>query len=199
MFEALLPFRRSSFILGSRDVLQRFDPGALCLLARNYFGPAARWDIIKRHLLYFDALDPHDCAWVPEMMAVMCPTLPAPPSSPSCQPSYLLPKLFSLLSMQQRSFPSSQSFLTIFSGLAADHLPCASTPFGAHGIFDEMQFREILRVVWLLAGIGDGTGQAFTDDVSSSARDTVAKQAALLVVSSLSPLCQRPRALLWSA
>ncbi|OAG34663.1 hypothetical protein AYO21_11175 [Fonsecaea monophora] len=172
-------------------ILNPIDYDDLALVARYFFDPGERLAVAEEILPYFDTGDSQAAVRAVIMMALMSPTQPAPEASSDCQPSSLLPMHFSLFAKLFRTQVATEVLMRIVSPLAQNHLTCKHVPFGAFGIFDEMQSRELFAAISRLALIDDRRSDDSFHDGSLSwhRRMRAARNAADWIVFSLSPLC----------
>ena len=142
-------------------------------------------------LPYFDTADSKAAAGAVRMLALMTPMEPAPEASLDCQPCRLIPTHFYLFARLFRTQAATTALVGLFSTLAKTHLVCQQVSFGAYGIFDEIQSREIFAAISRLTRIDDKNSDDSFDSRFFLLRDRTqaAEQTAEWIVFSLSPLC----------
>lgn len=160
-------------------------------MARDFFDPTDRVAVLEKVLPYFDTTDSQAAVGAIRVVVLLCPTAPAPESFLDCQPSHLLPTYWYLFAKLFRTQAATSALVEHFSLLAEKHLGCRHVPFGAHGVFHEMQSREIFGAISRLTLVDDKNTDDTFDDPSlhSSYQDVAAKYAAVWIVFSLSPSC----------
>ncbi|KAI1840019.1 hypothetical protein JX266_013777 [Neoarthrinium moseri] len=173
-----------------------FSPSCLDQLARvarHFFDPAAREAVFEKVLPYFDTTDPESAVAAIRVAVLVSPTTPAPESSSKCQPSSLIPIHWYLFAKLSRSLPATLLSVDSFSLIAERYLECGHIAFGAYGVFDHIQSREIFAIISRLTLIDDkNTDDSFDGPLlQSSDREVAAQPAAGWIVFSLSPACLR--------
>jgi proteasome activator subunit 4 len=162
----------------------------LACATRSFFDPRVRVAVAKKILPYFDTTDAPAASRAVSLLMLLSPTEPAPESSLDCQPRNLVPTYLHLLSRLFRTQLAIGALVELFAKLTKSHLVCKHVPFGAYGIFEELQSREIFAAIARLTQIDDHdfsdsfTGSRLTKDDQNK----VAERAAEWIVFSLSPL-----------
>ncbi|CAH0054128.1 unnamed protein product [Clonostachys solani] len=150
--------------------------------AQAYFDPGVRLSVLEDVLPYFGTSDPEAAAGAVKAISLIWPTEPGPESR-----SDYMPTFFNLFKRLDQSEAATASLLNLFSKLAESHLVSKHVSFGAYGIFDEIQSREIFAAISKLTRID--VGSIFKTSLSPEDRSRVASRAARWIAFSLSPLC----------
>ncbi|OAL29722.1 hypothetical protein AYO20_09106 [Fonsecaea nubica] len=190
-WRALFERLKHDHLFPSNTILNPIDYDGLASVARWFFDPGARLAVAEEVLPYFDTGDSQSAARTFRMMALMSSTEPAPEASSDCQPSSLFPTYMFLFAKLFRTQAATAVLFDLLCQLTGSHLECKHVPFGAYGILDEMQSREMFAAVSRLSMIDDKYSTDSFDGPSLplSRRMRAAEDAAHWIVYSLSPLC----------
>ncbi|OAL31072.1 hypothetical protein AYO20_08403 [Fonsecaea nubica] len=165
----------------------------VCTYARKFFDPADRVAILEKALTLFDTAHLYKADDVARMLGLLLPTTVAPESLPHCQPSALLPTLFSLLAWVGPRNGATSYIVELISQFAVHHVGCEHSPFGRYGIFDEpkanQMYTTISRQILIDNDDEHGDGAFEEPPIRSASSDWFALSVARWIVSSLSPLC----------
>ena len=169
--------------------------------AQLYFDPKETHAMLEEMLPYFSTSFTEGAYVVVGLLNTMLPTYPGPPDDPTLQPQNIMPTLFHLWSLVNRSRIFDVHFIDLLSRFARDSLPANHIVWSEHGILTseqcELVFTAILRLLEIPVGQSTSPYSTTVDVTAGSAlylerdqrKHPTPHSIARWVVMSLSPAC----------